>query len=92
VLDECCYLHGVKLEFIRPGKPTEDNLDVSFNWRLRDECVNVTECAALERAREVLRSWPHDYNHHRPHGSFGRLTPSEFALKGQQADPEAPKL
>jgi transposase InsO family protein len=45
-----------------------------------------------EEARAVLRSWRHDYNHHRPHGSLGHLTPSEFALKGQKMDAEAPKL
>jgi hypothetical protein len=28
----------------------------------------------------------------RPHGSLGRLTPSEFAINGQKADPEAQKL
>lgn len=26
----------------------------------------------------MLKAWQHDYNHHRPHSSLGRLTPSEF--------------
>jgi putative transposase len=91
-LDEWCYLRGVKLDFIRPGKPTENGFIESFNGRLRDECLNVYEFATLEVAREVLRSWRHDYNHHRPHGSLGRLTPSEFAMKCQETDLEAPKL
>ncbi|MBE7418617.1 MAG: transposase [Ideonella sp.] len=29
--------------------------------------------------REKLRAWQGDYNHCRPHGSLGHLTPSEFA-------------
>ena len=29
-LDECCYLRGVKLDFIRPGKPTENAFIESF--------------------------------------------------------------
>jgi putative transposase len=91
-LDEWCYVRGVKVDFIRPGKPTENAFIESFNGRLRDECLNVNEFATLENVREVLRSWQHDYNHHRPHGSLGRLTPSEFAMKGQKTDPEAPKL
>ncbi len=90
-LDEWCYLRGVKLDFIRPGKPTENGFIESFNGRLRDECLNVNEFATLEHVREVLGSWQHDYNHHRPHGSLGRLTPSEYALKGQKTAPEAPK-
>jgi len=92
VLDEWCYLRGVKLDFIRPGKPTENGFIESFNGRLRDECLNVNEFATLEEARAVLLSWQHDYNHHRPHGSLGHLTPSEFAMRGQKTDAEAPQL
>jgi putative transposase len=83
VLDEWCYLRGVNLDFIRPGKPTENGFIESFNGRLRDECLNVIEFATLEEARSVLRSWQNDYNHHRPHGSLGDLTPSEFEVRGQ---------
>lgn len=92
VLDEWCYLRGVKLDFIRPGKPTENGFIESFNGRLRDECLNVNEFATLDEVRAVLKAWRHDYNHHRPHGSLGHLTPSEFAIKGQEADTEASKL
>lgn len=91
-LDEWCYLRGVKLDFIRPGKPTENGFIESFNGRLRDECLNVNEFATLDQARELLRAWRHDYNHHRPHGSLGHLTPSEFATQGQKTGAEAPKL
>jgi putative transposase len=31
---------GVKLNFIRPGKPVENGFIESFNGRLRDECLN----------------------------------------------------
>jgi putative transposase len=91
-LDEWCYLRGVKLDFIRPGKPTENAFIESFNGRLRDECLNVNEFGTLDEARLRLQSWQQDYNHHRPHGSLGRLTPSEFAAKGQKSGPEVPKL
>ena len=91
-LDEWCYLRGVKLDFIRPGKPTENAFIESFNGRLRDECLNVNEFGTLDEARLRWRSWQQDYNHHRPHGSLGRLTPSEFATKGQKSGPEGPKL
>ena len=65
-LDEWCYLRGVKLDFIRPGKPTENRLIESFNGRLRDECLKVNEFATLEQVRAVLKAWRQDYNHHRP--------------------------
>ena len=81
-LDEWCHLRGVKLDFIRPGKPTENGFIESFNGRLRDECLNVNEFATLDQVPQVLEAWQHDYNHHQPHGSPCRLTPSEFAIKG----------
>ena len=56
VLDEWCYLRGVKLDFIRPGKPTENSFIESFNGRLRDECLNVHEFATLDEVRAVLKA------------------------------------
>jgi putative transposase len=50
----------------------------SFNGRLRDEFLNVNEFVTLHDARDKLSAWQDDYNHHRPHGSLGHLTPSEF--------------
>jgi putative transposase len=41
VMDAWAYRHGVKLDFIRPGKPVENGHIESFNGRLRDECLNV---------------------------------------------------
>lgn len=82
-LDEWAWQRRVQLDFIRPGKPVENGLIESFNGRLRDECLNVTEFASLDHARDTLRAWQHDYNHRRPHGSLGHLTPSEFARRCQ---------
>ena len=91
-LDEWCHMRGVKLDFIRPGKPTENEFVESFDGQQRAECLNANEFATLDKERAVLASWRHAYNHHRPHGSLGNLTPSEFVIKGQKTDPEAPKL
>ena len=80
-LDEWAWRRGVKLDYIRPGKPTDNGLIESFNGRLRDEFLNVNEFITMQDAREKLKAWQHDYNHHRPHGSLGHLTPSEFVKK-----------
>jgi len=90
ILDEWCYFRGLKLDFIRPGKPTENGMIESFNGRLRDECLNVNEFATLDEVRTVLKAWRHDYNHCRPHGSLGNLTPSEYGSKRSENDPETP--
>jgi putative transposase len=41
ILDEWAYRKGVKLNFIRPGKPIENAYIESFNGRFRDECLNT---------------------------------------------------
>ena len=88
-LDEWAYRNGVQLDFIRPGKPTENGMIESFNGRLRDEFLNIHTFATIEDVREKLEAWRMDYNHHRPHSSLGHLTPSEFALRGQNTTSEA---
>jgi putative transposase len=74
--------------YIEPGKPVQNAFIESFNSRLRDECLNEHVFLTLAEARETIEAWRHDYNHVRPHGSLGALTPTEFAaLKGQELQP-----
>lgn len=89
-LDEWSYFQGVKLDSIRLGKPTENGTIESFNGQLRDECLSVNEFGTLDELRAVLKAWKHDYNHYRPHGLLGNLTPSEYGSKRSGNDPEAP--
>ncbi len=80
-LDEWAYRKGIRLHFIRPGKPVENAYIESFNGRLRDECLNERWFIFLDHARKVIENWRTDYNHARPHSSLGNLTPEEFIRK-----------
>ncbi len=91
-LDEWAYRRGVKLDYTRPGKPTDNGLIESFNGRLRDEFLNVNEFITMLDVREKLKAWQDDYNHCRPHGSLGNLTPSEFATMRSGQPKEAAHL
>ena len=82
-LKEWAWRRGVKLDFIRPGKPTDNGHIESFNGRFRDECLNVHQFETLEDAREKFEDWRIDYNQHRPHSSLGHLTPSEYVQTRQ---------
>jgi len=89
-LDEWAYRKGIKLSFIRPGKPIENAFAESFNGRLRDECLNTNWFLSIKHAREIIESWRKDYNTVRPHSSLGGLTPQEFMeLDGRTKIPVA---
>jgi len=78
-LDEWAHRKGVKLDFIRPGKPVENAYIESFNGKLREECLNLHWFKTIEEAKEKIESWRVDYNEHRPHSALDDQTPSEFA-------------
>lgn len=79
VLDEWAYTKGVRLRFIRPGKPVENAYVESFNGKFRDECLNEHWFASLAEARVLIEAWRREYNLERPHSSLGNATPAEFA-------------
>ena len=82
-VDEWAHRNGVKLDFIRPGKPIENASIESFNARLRQECLNQHWFASLEDAKIKVEAWRIDYNRHRPHTALGNQTPEEFESEWQ---------
>jgi len=85
-LEEWAWRYHVKLDFTHPGKPTENAYIESFNGRLRDECLNVTQFLSLEDAHAKIEAWRIDYNEQRPHSSLGNLTPGEFTRRRQNTE------
>ncbi len=79
VLDQWAYDHGVRLQFIEPGKPNQNAHIESFNARLREECLNEHVFISLDDARRKIEEWRIEYNRERPHSSLGYLTPQAFA-------------
>jgi putative transposase len=78
-MDVWAHQAGVKLDFIRPGRPVQNGYIESFNGRLRDECLNGEIFFNLTDARGKLEQWRHDYNQNRPHSALADQTPEEFA-------------
>lgn len=85
-MDQWAHEKGIKLDFIRPGKPNENAFIESFNGKFRDECLNENWFLSLEDARRTIESWRIDYNENRPHSSLGNLTPREFANQTTRKD------
>jgi len=85
VLDAWAYSRGVRLSFIRPGKPVENAYIESFNGKFRDECLNEHWFVNIAHARRVIESWRIEYNTERPHSSLGDRTPAEYAALATEA-------
>ena len=84
-LDQWAYLRGVRLDFSRRGKPTDNGLIEAFNGRLRAECLNENWFLSLDDAKDKVDAWRRHYNRDRPHSALGNLAPEEFAASSGQA-------
>ncbi len=73
--------HGIDLEFIQPGKPTQNSYVERFNRTFREEVLDFYVFSRLSEVRTIVDAWVQEYNEQRPHESLGNLTPEDFALK-----------
>lgn len=83
VMDEWAYRRGVNLDFIRPGKPTDNPFVESFHDKFRDECLNENYFLNLSEARTIIEDWRIEFNTFRPHRSLKGLTPEEFKQQNE---------
>jgi putative transposase len=73
--------HGIHLEFIQPGTPTQNSYVERFNRTFRDEILNMYVFKTLNEVRERAENWMREYNEERPHDSLNDLTPWEYLAK-----------
>lgn len=64
--DAWTYGQGIKLDFIRPGKPTENGYVESFNGTLRDELLNPEIFLTMSEAVKKLEAFRVDHDAQRP--------------------------
>ena len=76
-----CQRTAVEWPYIAPGRSMQNGFVESFNGRFRDELLNKTLFSSIGKARQQIRAWQHDYNHHRPHSGLGNIPPAEFMAK-----------
>jgi putative transposase len=81
LLDLWAYHHGTRIDFSRPGKPTDNAFIESFNGSFRDECLNVHWFETIPQAKVLIEAWRIDYNVSRPHMALGNIAPQEYALR-----------
>ena len=81
IMDLWAYQNGVRIDFSRPGKPTDHAYIETFNGTLRAECLDTHWFGTLAEAKERIEAWRKEYNESRPHRALGERTPKEFALE-----------
>jgi putative transposase len=90
VFDAWAYEHGITIEFIQPGKPTQNPSVESFNGKMRNEWINAHWWRTIEEARQGNEEFRRIYNTVRPHRSLGNKTPAKFAAANRsQLKPQA---
>jgi putative transposase len=79
MMDLWAYRNGVKIDFSRPGKPTDNAFCESFNGTFRSECLDTNWFQSLPEAKQIIEAWRQEYNVSRPHRALADCTPAEFA-------------
>ena len=71
----------MRIDFRRPGAPTDRYFIESSDGSLCDECLNVHWVESMGEAGERIETWRIDYNESRSHQALQEETPKEFALR-----------
>lgn len=77
-LEFWCNQKGIMLDFIRPGKPTENARMERLNGSMRRELLDCYIFHSLSEIREKAYAWMIDHNHHRPHEALENLSPIQY--------------
>ncbi len=80
LLAEWAKRRGIVLQFIQPGKPTQNAFIERFNRTYRTEILDCYVFDTLDEVRRITEEWRQRYNHERPHESLGRIPPIQFAM------------
>lgn len=75
LLETFCKDKGIKLQFIKPGKPMQNGYVERFNRTYREDILDAYLFSDLKQVRELNEEWINDYNHFHPHQSLNGYSP-----------------
>ena len=65
-LQQWCEKHHITIQYIQPGKPTQNGYIERKNGSMRREVLDAYMFTTLNETRELLSDWRRDYNNERP--------------------------
>jgi len=65
-MTEWAEANGVELEFIQPGKTTQNSYIERFNRSYREEVLDIYVFSRLSEVREITEKWLREYNEEHP--------------------------
>jgi len=68
--------HGVRIEYIQPGKPQQNAYIERYNRTVRGEWLGQYIFETIGEAQEQATEWLWTYNNERPNMAIGGITPA----------------
>lgn len=70
---------AITLQYIQPGKPTQNGYIERFNRLYREAVLDAYLFFDLYQVKHLTEEWIEEYNERRPHESLNNLTPVEWS-------------
>ncbi len=74
------------LDFIKPGKPTQNSYVERLNRTYCDEILDLYLFSSLDQVRNLTNTWMSKYNEERPHDALGDLTLIQYLGADKSAE------
>ncbi len=85
-LDTWSKARGITMQYIQPGKPSQNAFMERFNRTYRHEILDAYVFESLADVRDLTTDFLHNYNTRRPHDSLGRVPPLTYLPRRTAAD------
>ena len=71
---------GASLQFIQPGRPSQNGFMEAFTGRVRDECLNEQWFGTSRAAKDTFETRRKTYNNNQPHLALDWASPTPNEL------------